>query len=421
MTETTHNPRECAQSFLEEALDKHDIEQEIKHLLKTPHRTVEVELPLRRDNGQLTVYVGFRVQHDDSRGPFKGGLRYHPELDAAHSQGLASLMTWKTSLANIPMGGAKGGINCNPHELSAGELERLTKQFVTRIAALIGPVQDIPAPDVGTGGREMAWIYDAYTAIYGHHPDMVTGKPLGIGGSKGRVEATGYGLSLITNWACRNQEIDIDGATIAIQGFGNVGSYVAQFLSDKGAKVVAVSDVGGGVYNKNGLDIRSLVQKTHVDGQQVQSVTESQVSAEAISNDELLTADVDVLIPAALGAAINASNVKDVRARIVIEAANLPVTCDADTALSQRGVFVVPDILANSGGVIVSYLEWVQNRQGLQWSQEDVLSYLTDQLDAAWSATVQRMSEENTSCRRAAYLIATQRVIETKMLRGFQF
>lgn len=309
MTQFEHTPRECTKTFLENALEVLEVESELTYLLETPHRTIEVELPLRRDNGDLAVYHGFRVQHDDSRGPFKGGLRYHPQLNADHVQGMASLMTWKTALMGIPMGGAKGGINCDPDTLTVGELERLTKQFVTRIEAIIGPTQDIPAPDVATSSREMAWIYDLYTQLNGHHPDIVTGKPLELGGSEGRVEATGYGVAWITEAACNALDIAVEGACIAIQGFGNVGSHAARYLAERGARIVAVSDVGGGLHNSDGLDIDALIDAVEDSDGSSLSVGEVQDFGDAIDNQELLSLDVDVLIPAALGAAINHDNV----------------------------------------------------------------------------------------------------------------
>ena len=411
-----HNPRECTKNFLDRGLRDLDLDKEMKYLLESPHRTIEVELPLRRDDGSLVVYHGFRVQHDNSRGPFKGGLRYHPQLDAAHSQGLASLMTWKTALADIPMGGAKGGINCDPSELSVGELERLTKEFITRVAGFVGPVHDIPAPDVGTSGRDMAWIYDAYARFHGHQPAVVTGKPLSLGGSEGRVEATGTGLAMVTDWAARANDMDLDGARVAIQGFGNVGTHAASALAERGARVVAVSDVGGGVHDPDGLDVDALLEHMR-DG--AGSVTGARGAGRRISNEELLSTDVDVLIPAALGGAIHAGNVDDVKARLVVEAANLPITCDADAALARRGVPVVPDILANAGGVVVSYLEWVQNREGRRWRRKQVEQTMQEYLQDAWEGVQERAADNDQPYRTTAYAIASQRVVDTMMQRGF--
>lgn len=418
MADSDHNPRECTQSFLNRALEHLDIDHGIQYLLETPHRTVEVELPLRRDDGSLSTYRGFRVQHDNSRGPFKGGLRYHPDLDAAHSQGLASLMTWKTALANIPMGGAKGGINCDPTELSESELERLTKQFITRVETMIGPAMDIAAPDVGTSAREMAWIYDVYARLNGHHPDVVTGKPLVLGGSEGRVEATGRGVAFITGLACEATGLDLDGAAVAIQGFGNVGSFTARCLAQRGARVVAVSDVGGGLRKDEGLDIKELSRQMRVTDAPG-TVVDTDIDADRIDNDALLTADVDILIPAALGGAIHGGNADQVRARMIVEAANLPITCDADVTLTERGTPVIPDILANAGGVVVSYLEWVQNREGLRWTLEDVRDSLRSHLRTAWDTVCERARSDAVPYRTAAYLISAERVIDTMNRRGF--
>lgn len=416
--EHDHNPRECTTVFLDRGLKELDIGDGFKYLLESPHRTVEVELPLRRDDGSLTVYHGFRVQHDNSRGPFKGGLRYHPQLDVAHSQGLASLMTWKTALVDIPMGGAKGGISCDPTELTVDELERLTKEFIMRVETLVGPVADIPAPDVGTSAREMAWIYDIYARFHGHQPGVVTGKPISLGGSEGRVEATGSGVSMTAGWAAEAHGIDLGSATVAIQGFGNVGSYAARFLARRGARIVAVSDVGGGLYNDDGLDIEALIE--HVQsGDGRQSVADAQGLGQVITNDELLAADVDILIPAALGAAIHSGNVDAVNSRLVIEAANLPVTCDADQQLVDAGTIIVPDILSNAGGVIVSYLEWVQNREGRRWPLKQVHEMLHAYMRNAWESVCEHAASRDIPYRTAAYAIAAQRVVDTMMERGF--
>lgn len=416
--EHDHNPRECTKTFLDRGLKEIDIGNEFKYLLESPHRTVEIELPLRRDDGSLSVYHGYRVQHDNSRGPFKGGLRYHPQLDAAHSQGLASLMTWKTALADIPMGGAKGGINCDPAELTVAELERLTKGFVTRVESLVGPVEDIPAPDVGTGAREMAWIYDAYARSHGHQPGVVTGKPLSLGGSEGRVEATGSGVAMVSGWAAEAHGIDLDGATVAIQGFGNVGSHAAAFLAQRGATVVAVSDVGGGLYDGDGLDVEALVESTR-SSQGGQSVVETKGMGRAISNEELLAADVDILIPAALGASIHNGNVDQIRAKLIVEAANLPITCDADRHLARSDTTVIPDILANAGGVVASYLEWVQDREGRRWPLKQVQETLHTYIRDAWEAVYEHAASRGIPYRTASYAIAAQRVVDTMMQRGF--
>lgn len=414
-----HNPRECSENFLSGALDFLQVEQELRYLLRGPYREVALELPLRRDDGSLSVFKGYRVQHDHGRGPFKGGFRFHPQMDMDHSRGLASVMTWKTAVVDIPMGGAKGGIDCDPGELSRAELETLTKRFVQKLGPLLGPDVDIPAPDVGTGPREMAWIYAGYARTHEvDAPGVVTGKPLELGGSLGRTEATGRGVAMVTEWACEAEGIDPDGATVAIQGFGNVGSHLARFLTDRRAKVVAVSDVGGGIHRGDGLDVETLFRQMNVEGS-IDTVVDSDVPHEPVSNEELLALDVDVLIPAALEGVIHGDNVDDISADLVVEAANLPTTCDADRALAERGVPVVPDILANAGGVTVSYLEWVQNRQRYQWAEERVNDELRDFMEEAWSEVAERAAGEDVPYRRAAYTIAVERVQSATRLRGF--
>ena len=413
-----HTPKECSENFLAGALDHLGLGEEVRHLLHGPDREVVLELPLRRDGGELAVYHGYRVQHDNNRGPFKGGLRFHPEMDADHARGLATVMTWKTAVVGIPMGGAKGGIDCNPRELSEGELERLTKRFVQKMGPLLGPDLDIPAPDVGTGPREMAWIYAAYAATHeADEPGVVTGKPVEVGGSKGRTAATGRGVAMVTEWACEAEGIGLEDASVAIQGFGNVGSYLAKFLDEMGARVVAVSDVKGGIHQGEGLDVPTLFRQKR-EGE-IRSVVESDVAHEDLTNEELMALDVDVLVPAALEGAIHEDNVDDVRASLVMEAANLPTTCEADRILEERGIPVVPDILANAGGVTVSYLEWVQNRQRYSWEEERVNEELRDIMRKAWDAVSGRVREEEISYRIAAYLVAVERVRDATRLRGF--
>ena len=418
MSETDkHTHHECSETFLQAAMEHLGLDEEMQFLLRTPYRVVRIELPLRRSDGNLSVFTGVRVQHNNSRGPFKGGLRYHPELDVAHARGLAALMTWKTSLAGIPMGGGKGGIDCDPRDLTETELEQLTKQFTQRMGDIIGPQDDIPAPDVGTGPREMAWIYDAYARLHGDQPAVVTGKPLELGGSPGRAQATGRGVATVTRWATETQDVELNGASVAIQGFGNVGANAAQFLAELGARVVAVSDVDGGLRNGDGLDIETL-RKRFAAGK-IRSVAEAGDLGETIDNESLLKLDVDILIPAALGGAIHADNMADVKAGMIVEAANLPVTCEADQYLTEKGVTIIPDILANAGGVIVSYLEWVQNREGYHWSEENVNQELEKRMRTSWESVRQCAEDEQTDYRKAAYLLAVDRVKRATTLRGF--
>jgi glutamate dehydrogenase (NAD(P)+) len=412
-----HSPLECSDTFLDAAMDRLELDPPMRQLLRGPYREVMVELPLVREGGDLRVYSGYRVQHDNARGPFKGGLRFHPSVDMDHFRALAAVMTWKTAVADIPFGGAKGGIDCDPHELTKPELETLTKRFTEKMDEVIGPNRDIPAPDVGTGAPQMAWIFDAYAVRHGYEPGVVTGKPIQLGGSLGRTEATGRGVSMVTAWACEAEGVELEGATVAIQGFGNVGSHAARFLAERGAKVVAVSDVDGGLYRDEGLDIEALIAARS--GAGGRPVAQSDVAGEPLSNDDLLTLDVDVLIPAAIESVLHGGNAGDVRARLVVEAANLPSTCEAHAILVERGIPVIPDIVANSGGVIVSYLEWVQNRERMRWDVERVNADLERILGRAWREVSGRAGEESVDYRLAAYELAVSRVREAIELRGF--
>jgi glutamate dehydrogenase (NAD(P)+) len=416
--EDAHSPLECTEAFLEAALERLGADGEMRTLLEGPYREIMVELPLRDDDGELRVFHGYRVQHDHSRGPFKGGLRYHPHVDMDHFRGLASVMTWKTAVVDVPFGGAKGGVDCDTHELSPRELEVLTKRFTDKMQEVLGPNRDIPAPDVGTGPREMAWVLDQYSKTEGHEPGVVTGKPVQLGGSPGRTEATGRGVAMVAEWAAAELGLSMDGATVAVQGFGNVGTYAVRSLAERGADVVAVSDARGGVHRPAGLDVEALVAAREGTEGYV-PVREIGVEGEEISNAELLTLDVDVLVPAAIEAVLTGENAGDLSATLVVEAANLPTTCDAAAILADRGIPVVPDILANAGGVIVSYLEWVQNRERYRWEEERVNRELEAFLRRAWSSVRDRAREEGVDFRTAAYELAAGRVMEATRLRGF--
>jgi len=407
----------CTDRFVSDAMDRLEMDEEMRLVLRTPYRVVEVELPLVRDDGGISVYTGFRVQHDQNRGPFKGGLRYHPSVDREHALGLAQLMTWKTAVVDIPFGGGKGGINVDPGAHSERELERLTKLFVTRLGPVIGPEIDIPAPDVGTGAREMGWIYEAYAKWAGARPGVVTGKPVELGGSLGRTEATGRGVCHVTRWACEALDRPLEGATVAVQGFGNVGSHAALFLARAGARVVAVSNRYGGIHHAEGLDVETLFAATAEAGADIQ--LHEAAEGERLEGGELLGLSVEILVPAALEDVIHPENVDDVQAKLVVEGANAPVQCDADDALAERGVTVVPDILANAGGVTVSYLEWVQNRQRYRWPEERVNAELEATLQKAWSGVRERAAARGSSLREAAYDLAVGRVKRAIDLRGF--
>ncbi len=417
-TSKKHTDNENMQGFLDDALDHLQIEGEMRTLMICPYREVQFEIPIRRCDGTLKVFRGFRVQHNHSRGPFKGGLRYHPQVDLEHVRALASTMTWKCALVDVPFGGGKGGIDCDPRSLTAGELELLTKSLTDRLGPLIGPDHDIPAPDMGTGPREMAWIVDAYAKHNGFEPAVVTGKPLALGGSPGRTAATGRGAMLNTVWACDARGIDIKGATVAIQGMGNVGQWAAELLEQKGAKIVAVSDSRGGVFNAAGLHLAPIIA-AKADTSANRRVQDVDIEGERIDNDALLALDVDVLIPSALGGVITSDNVGQIKAKVIVEGANLPTTYDAAAKLEERGVHIVPDILANAGGVTVSYFEWVQNRQRYRWDEARVNKELEATLRQAWEAMQKRAEHDKINHRLASYVIAVERVKQAIELRGF--
>lgn len=408
-----HRACETTNLFVERAFDLLRLPEAYRTLLLTPKRELRVELIIEMDDGSLGNFIGYRIQHDNSRGPFKGGLRYHPDVDLDEVRSLASLMTWKTALVNVPYGGAKGGIQCDPSTLTRRELERLTRRFVESIAIAIGPDMDIPAPDVNTNAQVMGWIFDHYSRIKGYAPAVVTGKPIELGGSLGRDAATGRGCLYVIREVLADAGRKLAGQRVAIQGFGNVGSWLARLLAHEGAKVVAVSDVHGGCFRGDGLDVELLLRHVAETGSVV-----SFEGSEPISNDELLALECDVLVPAALGHVLTARNADHVRAKYVLEAANGPTTAEADEILERRGVVCVPDILANAGGVAVSYLEWTQNRQVQEWPEERVNKNLEEHMVAAHRAAVRAMQEHHCSLRTAAFVVAVQRVKLATDLRG---
>lgn len=390
------------------ALGKH-----VETLLETPNREVKVAVSVEMDNGELRTFLGYRVQHDNSRGPFKGGLRYHPHVDPDEVKALASLMTWKTAVVDVPFGGAKGGITVDPRTLSPRELERLTRKFTDCIQDVIGPQIDIPAPDVNTTAQHMAWIYDQYSRVHGHSPAVVTGKPVDLYGSLGREAATGRGVVIATRELLRALGREVPGTRVALQGFGNVGTYAARFAQEMGARIVAVSDVTGAVRHRDGLDVDALIQ--HV---RQQGGVKGFAGGEDFPADELLFEDCDVLIPAALGGVITRDNARDIRARIVIEAANGPTTPEANDILEQQGVLIVPDIYANAGGVTVSYFEWVQNLQQFTWTEDNVNKELEGKMTRAFETLWRVSQEKNVSLRTAAFIVAIGRVGRARVLRG---
>ncbi|MEO7994542.1 MAG: Glu/Leu/Phe/Val dehydrogenase dimerization domain-containing protein [bacterium] len=395
------------------AADALEMENHWRNVLRSPFREMGVSLPLRKDDGTLEVFYGFRVQHNGSRGPMKGGIRYHPHVDLNEVRALAALMAWKTALVDIPYGGAKGGINCEPALLSQSELQRLTRKYVSRIGLLLGPYRDIPAPDMNTNPQIMAWVLDEYSSKNGYSPAVVTGKPVNMGGSLGRDAATGRGVSIITAKALQAEKIAIEAPRVAIQGFGNVGSHSARIMHEMGWKVVAISDVTGGFYNGHGIDVPAALEyvKQH---RNLAGFT----GGDSISNEDVLAAECDVLVPAALGGVINARNADHLRCKLLIEAANAPVTFEADELLRDKGMPVVPDILANAGGVIVSYFEWVQNLQHFRWDEHDVNTKLERIISSAFDNMLRTSVDKHVSYRKAAFMIALTRVKEAEVLRG---
>jgi glutamate dehydrogenase (NAD(P)+) len=385
----------------------------MRKLLLTPAREVKVQVALEMDNGEIGTLIGYRVQHDNSRGPMKGGLRFHHDVDAEEVLSLATLMTWKTAIVNIPYGGAKGGIAVNVRELSPGELERVTRKFVDEIHDIIGPDKDIPAPDMGTNAQVMAWIMNQYEKYHGFNPACVTGKPVELHGAEGREEATGRGVVTVTVALLERLKKSVQGTTVAIQGFGNVGSYAARFLHEKGAKVVAVSDVSGGIWHAGGFNIPEVLKYSNDHGS-----LKGFPDATPMTNEELLTAEVDILMPAALGGVLTAENAPHVRAKYIVEAANNPTHPEADEIFERRNILVLPDVLANAGGVTVSYFEWVQNRQHFKWElsrvRKELDRILVDSFDRVWKIA----QDKQVSLRVAAYILGIGRVGRATVLGG---
>ncbi len=410
----TRNPFEIALAQFDRAADALNLDAGIRLKLRTPRRSLTVSIPTRMDDGSLRVFVGHRVQYDTSRGPTKGGIRYHPDVTLDEVKALAMWMTWKCAVVNIPYGGAKGGITCDPKSMSLAELERMTRRYTTEILPIIGPDVDIPAPDVYTDSQTMAWIMDTYSMTKGYSvPGVVTGKPIALGGSKGRNEATARGCLFTIQEAAKHLKIDLTKARVAVQGFGNAGAIAARLLQDVGATVIAVSDSKAGILNPKGLDMATVLAHKAATG----SVAKFPGATE-ITNAQLLELECEVLVPAALEKQITAANAPNIKAKIVAEAANGPVTPEADDILFKKGIFQLPDILANAGGVTVSYFEWAQNLEGVYWSEEEVNNRLGVTMRASF-ADVLAMAEKNkVDMRLAAYMVAVGRVAEATRLRG---
>jgi glutamate dehydrogenase (NAD(P)+) len=408
------NPWEMAQSQLRQSCRLIDVSDSMLNVLQECKKSVAVSIPTRMDDGSVHVFEGFRVTHNVARGPAKGGIRYHRDVTLDETKALSMWMTWKCALMGLPFGGAKGGVVVNPKQLSEDELQRMTRRYTTEIINFIGPEVDIPAPDVGTGPREMAWIFDTYSMNKGYSVlGVVTGKPLEIGGSLGRVEATARGAAFCIREALRKENLAVSGRRIAIQGFGNVGRNLAVILADQGASIVAVSDSAGGVHNPNGIDVGAAIEHKGLHGSFA-----GFTGGDAVTNDEMLLVDCDVLAPCALEQVITGDNAAKVTARIVAEGANGPVTPEADQILDERGVLVLPDVLANAGGVVVSYFEWVQGLQEYFWKETEVNAKLNDIVTRAFAETWTKHAELDVSMRQAAYAIAVGRVAEATITRG---
>jgi glutamate dehydrogenase (NAD(P)+) len=408
------NPFEIAREQLRRVAEIFDIDQRLVNVLQECKKAVVVSIPVTMDGGTIEAFEGYRVTHNIARGPSKGGIRYHPDVTLDEVKALAMWMTWKCALMNIPFGGAKGGVICNPKELSRGELERMTRRYTTEIINEIGPEKDIPAPDVGTDPTVMAWIFDTYSMNKGHSVlGVVTGKPLNVGGSLGRLEATARGALYCIQEAARKKELRLQGLSAAVQGFGNVGSYLAKFLAEEGATVVAISDSRGGLYNPNGLDVAAAMAHKQETGSLA-----GFKGADEITNDDLLLLDCDVLAPCALEQVITRDNAAEVKAKIVAEGANGPITPAADEILEDKGVLILPDILANAGGVVVSYFEWVQGLQEYFWKEPEVNSKLRDIVTRAFNETWHVYEDREISMRSAAYGVAVGRVSEATVTRG---
>lgn len=416
MAEKTLNPFEIAQHQVKVACDKLGADPAVYEILKNPLRTLEVSIPVRMDDGSIKTFIGFRAQHNDAPGPTKGGIRFHHDVSRDEVKALATWMTFKCNVIGLPYGGGKGGIIVDPATLSKGELERLSRGYITAIAPIVGDRKDIPAPDVNTNGQIMSWMVDEFSKLRGYNePGVITGKPVDFGGSLARTEATGYGVAIMARDAAKKIGLNLNGATVAIQGFGNVGSYAALYITEMGAKVIAVSDSSACIVNENGLDVKALMEYTaknrHVKG--------FPGATKEIDRNEVLTMDVDMLFPCALENQITSKNVGDIKAKIISEGANGPTTPEADEVLFNKGIVVIPDILANAGGVTVSYFEWVQNLMNYYWSFDEVQTKQEALMVKAFEEIWALKEEHKVDMRTAAYMMSIKRVATAMKLRGW--
>ncbi|WKA59778.1 Glu/Leu/Phe/Val dehydrogenase [Planococcus shenhongbingii] len=402
------------QSVIKTALDKLGYEEAMYELLKEPMRIMEVRIPVRMDDGKTKVFTGFRAQHNDAVGPTKGGIRFHPEVNREEVIALSMWMTLKCGIVDLPYGGGKGGIICDPREMSMHEIEKLSRGYVRSISQIVGPNKDIPAPDVFTNSQIMAWMMDEYSKIDEFNsPGFITGKPIVLGGSQGRDKATAQGVTIVLNEAAKKRDLEMKGARVVIQGFGNAGSFLAKFLHDQGAKIVGISDAYGALHDPDGLDIEYLLDRRDSFG------TVTTLFENTITNKELFELDCDIIVPAAISNQITAENAPNIKASIVVEAANGPTTAEATKILSDRGILLVPDVLASAGGVTVSYFEWVQNNQGYYWTQEEVDEKLTKKLVDAFENVYNVAITRNIDMRLAAYMVGVRRTAEAARFRGW--
>jgi len=405
---------EIVSHYFDMAAERLGLEDDVRAVLRSNYREVQVQIPIRQSDGRIHLYAGYRVQHNAARGPYKGGIRYHPEVNLDEVRALAQLMSWKTAIVGVPFGGAKGGVNCDPTELSRDELQRITRSFIDKIEKVLGPTRDIPAPDVNTNAQVMAWMMDEYGKLHGHTPAIVTGKPISLGGSYGREAATGRGVVLCFREAAPALGLTPPQTRVVIQGFGNVGSWAARIIQDLGAKVIGISDAFGAIHREDGIDTHAL--RRHVDAGGKLAEFDG---VDVIDPDELIGLECEVLIPAALGGMIHEENAHLVKARAVIEAANSPTTPNADEILHDAGIMIVPDVLANAGGVVVSYYEWVQNLQHFSWDEREVNDRLGTTMRRAYREVAHRAKEDDVPLRVAAFELGIERVVDAARTRGY--
>ncbi|MEA2391157.1 MAG: glutamate dehydrogenase [Solirubrobacteraceae bacterium] len=407
---------EIVKHYFELAADRLDLRDDIRAVMLSAYREVQVQVPVKRRDGQIHVFSGYRVQHNGARGPYKGGVRFHPEVDLDEVRALAALMTWKTAIAGIPFGGAKGGVNCPADELESDELQRVTRSFISKIDKVLGPTRDIPAPDVGTNAQVMAWMMDEYGKYHGHTPACVTGKPISLEGSYGREAATGRGLVYAYEEAAPELDLKPEDTRVVIQGFGNVGSWAARILEGLGCRIVAISDFNGALRSEAGIDAAALHE--HIRGGGKSTDFEGD-GVEPVSADEFLATECEVFIPAALGGMLHADNADLLRCRMIIEGANSPTTPNADEIFNEKGIHVIPDVMANAGGVIVSYFEWVQNLQHFRWDEAEVNDKLGKIMRRAYREVRERCESDGVPPRVAAYELGIERVVEAAETRGY--